>query len=117
MDLDWHGLARPRQTLCVYMGLSVAGELTAKLVEAGLRSRTPAALIACGTTPQQRVIVGTLADLASRAAGIEGPALLIIGEVVAFADQSLGHAGSAKYRARCAPMRATASRASGSSAA
>lgn len=83
LDLDWRGLARPRQTLCIYMGLSVVGELMARLIEAGLRRGTPAALIESGTTRRQRVIAGTVANLAERAAaaGLGGPAMLIVGEV------------------------------------
>jgi uroporphyrin-III C-methyltransferase/precorrin-2 dehydrogenase/sirohydrochlorin ferrochelatase len=87
LDLDWRALARPRQTLCIYMGLSVIGELMANLAEAGLRRGTPAALIDSGTTRRQRVVAGTIGDLAARAAeaGVGGPALLIVGEVAALA--------------------------------
>jgi uroporphyrin-III C-methyltransferase/precorrin-2 dehydrogenase/sirohydrochlorin ferrochelatase len=83
LDLDWRALARPRQTLCIYMGLTVVVELMAGLMAAGLRAGTPAALIDSGTTRRQRVIAGTISDLALRAveAGLTGPALLIVGEV------------------------------------
>ena len=86
-DLDWRALARPRQTLCIYMGLSVVGELMARLIGAGLRRGTPAALVDNGTTRRQRLIAGTVADLARRAAeaGVGGPALLIVGDVAAAA--------------------------------
>ena len=88
LDLDWRALAQPRQTLCIYMGLTVIGELTARLIEAGLKCGTPAALIDSGTTQRQRVIAGTVANLAARAvaAGLAGPALLIVGEVAAAAE-------------------------------
>ncbi len=90
LDLDWRALGRPRQTLCIYMDLSVVSELMARLIEAGLRRGTPAALIDSGTTRHQRVITGTIANLAGRAAavGLGGPALLIVGEVAAAAAES-----------------------------
>jgi uroporphyrin-III C-methyltransferase/precorrin-2 dehydrogenase/sirohydrochlorin ferrochelatase len=86
-DLDWRALARPRQTLCIYVGLSVIGELTSRLIAASLARRTPVALVDSGTTRRQRVIAGRLADLGTcvTAASAEGPALLIIGEVAAVA--------------------------------
>ena len=62
MDLDWPALARPRQTLVVYMGLLGLPALCDNLVAHGLPSTTPAAVIQQGTTHDQRVVTGTLAD-------------------------------------------------------
>lgn len=83
-ELDWAGLARPRQTVVIYMGLTALAQICAKLVEHGLSPDHPAAVVQQGTTSAQRVVTGTLADLARRVeeAGLESPALTIVGEVV-----------------------------------
>lgn len=83
-ELDWAGLARPRQTVVIYMGLTALAQICAKLVAHGLPPSMPAAVVQQGTTAAQRVVTGTLADLAPRveAAGLESPCLTIVGEVV-----------------------------------
>jgi len=84
MDLDWEALARPRQTIVVYMGLHGLELLCAELVAHGLSDTTPAAIVQQGTTLNQRVITGTLATLAGKAHAEElhAPTLIIIGGVV-----------------------------------
>ncbi len=84
MDLDWTALARPRQTVVVYMGLLGLPILCRELVRHGLPAITPAAVVQQGTTARQRVVVGTLGDLPSRAAeaGLAPPTLIIVGNVV-----------------------------------
>jgi uroporphyrin-III C-methyltransferase len=76
---------RPGTTLVFYMGLARVDETCAGLVTAGRSRQTPAALVARATLPDTRVVVGTLGDLAERvrAEGVQGPALLIVGPVVA----------------------------------
>ncbi len=84
MDLDWPALARPRQTIVVYMGLTGLPLLCAQLVVHGMKPATPAAVIQQGTSETQRVVAGTLEtlpDLASDA-DLRGPTLIIIGDVV-----------------------------------
>ena len=87
-SLDWKQLAAEKQTLAVYMGVSGLDRLQGKLLEHGRGPGTPFALIENGTRPEQRIITGTLADLAERASAhaVQSPALLIIGEVAALAD-------------------------------
>ncbi len=82
-SLDWASLARTSQTLAVYMGVSRVRELVHKLTQHGRSADTPVAIIERGTTPGQRVVRGTLGQLAllARAHRIEPPAMLIIGEV------------------------------------
>ena len=82
-NLDWQSLARV-PTLVVLMGLSALPEITARLLEHGADPDTPAAAIASGTLPDQRVVVATLATLAERVAeeGLEAPVTVVIGEVV-----------------------------------
>lgn len=89
LDLHWDQLARRGQTLVVYMGLNSLPELCAQLIEHGLPRDWPAAMIEQGTSPQQRVIAATLDELPGRvtAAGLSGPSLLIVGEVVRLRDR------------------------------
>jgi uroporphyrin-III C-methyltransferase/precorrin-2 dehydrogenase/sirohydrochlorin ferrochelatase len=84
MDLDWPALARPRQTIVVYMGLLGLPELCSKLVLHGLPGDTPAAVVQQGTTHAQKVVTGTLRTLADAVAGagLHAPTLIIVGEVV-----------------------------------
>jgi uroporphyrin-III C-methyltransferase/precorrin-2 dehydrogenase/sirohydrochlorin ferrochelatase len=89
MDLDWPALARPRQTIVVYMGLPGLPELCAKLVEHGLPPRTHAAVVQQGTLSTQRVVTGTLASLPRLAARakLHAPTLIIVGDVVKLRDK------------------------------
>jgi uroporphyrin-III C-methyltransferase / precorrin-2 dehydrogenase / sirohydrochlorin ferrochelatase len=84
---EWSHLADPHTTVVVYMGLSAAGAVRDGLIAAGRSPQTPVAVLARGTRPDARHIVGRLADMEAlaRQAG-DGPAMLVIGEVVARAD-------------------------------
>ncbi|RFC32313.1 MAG: uroporphyrinogen-III C-methyltransferase /precorrin-2 dehydrogenase [Candidatus Nitrotoga sp. SPKER] len=84
MDLNWEMLARPNQTVVVYMGLHGLEILCSKLIEHGLPEFTPAAIVQQGTTQNQRVVCGTLATLPkiAEAAKLKAPTLIIIGGVV-----------------------------------
>lgn len=85
--VDWRGLTDPHSTLVVYMGLSSAPHVRAGLIRAGRNAQTPAAVLARGTRPNAKTALGVLDDLPALAASVgEGPALLVIGEVVARAD-------------------------------
>lgn len=86
INLDWPELARPDQTLVVYMGLPGLEEILQRLVAHGLPADTPAALVERATLPDQQVIQGTAADLAGRvrAARISGPTVTIVGRVVSY---------------------------------
>ncbi|MEZ6954543.1 MULTISPECIES: siroheme synthase CysG [Aeromonas] len=86
-DLDWPLLARDKQTLVFYMGLSSCAVIREQLLTHGKGGDTPVALIERGTQPSQRVIRGTLDQLPELAAGVESPALIMVGSVVTLADQ------------------------------
>jgi uroporphyrin-III C-methyltransferase/precorrin-2 dehydrogenase/sirohydrochlorin ferrochelatase len=83
-DLDWDALARPRQTVVIYMGVTRLAEICRELVLHGAAADLPAAVIERATTDRQRVVTGTLATLPAEAAaaGVHPPALIVIGEVV-----------------------------------
>ncbi|WP_429083130.1 siroheme synthase CysG [Aeromonas bivalvium] len=98
-DLDWPLLARDRQTLVFYMGLSSCATIREQLLAHGKGGDTPVALIERGTQPCQRVIRGTLNELPALAVGVESPALIMVGSVVTLADQ-LAWFGEAAPRQR-----------------
>jgi uroporphyrin-III C-methyltransferase / precorrin-2 dehydrogenase / sirohydrochlorin ferrochelatase len=81
---DWRALAMPGVTAVFYMGLARVDQLVEKLIEHGAPGSRPAALIAQGTTANQRVVAATLATIRDAACGAKlgSPALLIVGEVV-----------------------------------
>jgi uroporphyrin-III C-methyltransferase len=87
-DLDWPSLARPNQTVVIYMGLSQAAPIAARLMAAGRAGSTPALIAENASRPDERRIVTTLSGLAEAAAGLSGPALLIVGEAMALAQAS-----------------------------
>jgi len=82
--VNWEALAALGGTLVVLMGVKALPHFTQRLITAGMDSTLPAAIIQEGTTPQQRVITGSLADIAQRAqdAELTSPALTVIGTVV-----------------------------------
>jgi len=93
---DWAALARPGQTVVIYMGIGALARIAQALVEHGRGADTPAAVIERATTPEQRVVVGTLATLPglAREAGVKPPALIIVGEVVALRERLVPRAAA-----------------------
>ena len=89
LDLDWEALARPNQTVVIYMGVHGLARVCAELVAHGLPAHTPAAIVEKGTTARQRVLPGTLETLPGIAevARAKPPALIIVGEVVRLRDK------------------------------
>jgi len=88
-DLPWNELVYENQTLVLYMGLVGLENTCQQLIAHGQRPNMPVALISKGTTPEQKVVVGTLADIASKVSEhhIQAPTLTIIGEVVSLREQ------------------------------
>jgi uroporphyrin-III C-methyltransferase len=112
MDLDWPSLARPGQTVVVYMGLAGLPELARQLVAHGLPPSTPAAVVQDGTLPTQRVVRATLAALpqAVAAVGLKPPTLVIVGDVVSLAETLSAVVPSAEAATAAAGARAASSR-------
>jgi len=83
-DLDWEHLVQENQTLVVYMGLIGLPLLCNELIQHGRDKNTPVALIQQGTTPEQKVLTGTLESLPGivEAADVKAPTLIIVGDVV-----------------------------------
>ena len=81
---DWHSMSKANQTLVIYMGLMKAGHIQQQLMAAGRSGSVPVAIIENGTRSDQRVVTGSLDQLAQLIAHYQlgSPALLVIGEVV-----------------------------------
>lgn len=84
VDLDWPVLARPGQTVVIYMGVTGLETISRELQAAGLPGDTPAALIYRATWPNEKAHKGTLATLpeVARTHQVKPPTLIVIGTVV-----------------------------------
>jgi uroporphyrin-III C-methyltransferase len=89
LDINWHYVADPDCTLVIYMGLSNLSQICSSLIEAGLSASTPAAAIENGTTSKQQRVLSQLDQLeaAVSQSGLKAPVMIIIGKVVALADE------------------------------
>lgn len=89
-DLDWAALARPNQTVVVFMGVGTAGMIAARLIASGRAPSTPVAIVENATRANEIAVFGSLDRAAEliQSAGINGPALLVIGEVVTLAKDA-----------------------------
>ena len=103
-DLDWTSLARANHTLVVYMGVATAAKVAVRLTEAGMEGSMPVAVIENGTRPDERIVTGTLGELATliETHAIKGPAVLIIGRVAALARRETLEALAADAAGRAA---------------
>ncbi len=88
-SLHWHQLATGVDTLVFFMGVRNLPIITSKLITHGRPARTPVAVIRWGTRLDQQVVTGTLTDIAARVeeAGLEPPALTVVGDVVALREK------------------------------
>ena len=107
--LDWRALAVERQTLALYMAGAQLETVRQRLLEHGRSADTPVALVENGSRREQRVIVGTLAELPELARDhqLQSPSLLYIGEVAALATE-LSWFGEAPIVGRVAALAAAA---------
>lgn len=88
LSLDWAALADPAATLAIYMGKAAAGEISARLIAAGLPAATPVALVENASLPDERRLRTRLdlLPLAAASALGDGPAILLIGEAMRVPD-------------------------------
>ncbi len=94
---DWTKLARPGQTVVVYMGLGSLGLITKAALDQGVRADLPVAVIDNGSRENQVVISATLETIGAKAAAsdLKGPALIVMGDVVTMRDK-LGYSSVAE---------------------
>ena len=88
-NLNWPALAQPNQTVVFYMGLIGLPGICRELIAHGMPETTPIALVQKGTTPEQRVLTGTLDSFADevKQANVLPPTLIIVGEVITLRDK------------------------------
>jgi len=88
-SVDWARLARAADTLVVLMGVGALPRITRELIAHGRPPATPVALVRWGTTDWQTVLTGRLDDIGARAraAALEPPVVIVIGEVVGLAGR------------------------------
>ena len=81
--LNWAALAAFEGTLVFYMAMGTLAEIAQRLIQNGKDRQTPAAVVHQATLPQQRVVEGTLAEIAAQCerAGVSAPSIVIIGSV------------------------------------
>jgi uroporphyrin-III C-methyltransferase/precorrin-2 dehydrogenase/sirohydrochlorin ferrochelatase len=84
--VDWPAVARLRGTLCVLMGLRNLGAIAQTLMQQGKEPGTPVAIVQDATTREQRTVRTTLAGAAAAAVGLRPPAVVVIGDVVAWRE-------------------------------
>ncbi len=83
-EINWSQLANSVDTIVIYMGMSHLSYITMSLIEGGRADTTPVAIIQEGTTPDQRIVTGTLSTIAMlvQQHNIKNPAIIVVGEVV-----------------------------------
>ena len=82
--VDWSTLTDEKMTVVVYMGMTASASVREGLLAAGRSPQTPVGVFARVTRPDAQAAVGILDELPQLVERIEGgPALLIIGDVVA----------------------------------
>lgn len=89
LEINWQRVADPDCTLVIYMGLGHLSQICHALINAGLNVTTPAAAIENGTTRKQQRVLSQLDQLpdAVKQSDLQAPVMIIIGEVVALADE------------------------------
>jgi uroporphyrin-III C-methyltransferase len=100
-DENWRRFAGQESTLVLYMPGSNYGEISSRLKAAGFAKETPCAIISRATTPGQRIHRTTVSDL-DQSPRLASPTLLVVGEVVKFADHNLVE--EAASRTLCDPV-------------
>ena len=85
-QIPWENF-KTDDTIVFLMGLHNLEQIAKKLIEIGKPSNYPCAVISKGTTPNQKVVVGTLEDIVQKAKGIPTPALIVVGKVVTLREE------------------------------
>jgi uroporphyrinogen III methyltransferase/synthase len=84
--IAWDKLASGTDTLVILMGMANLPHLIDQLIKNNKPPSTPVAVIACGTTPSQRCVTGTLQDIVNlvKTENLQPPSVVVVGEVVRF---------------------------------
>ena len=83
-NIDWSALAKGIGTIVFLMGVKNLPKITSQLINYGMPSDTPVALVRWGTTPRQFSVAGTLENINERvkSIGLKPPAIIVVGNVV-----------------------------------
>lgn len=75
-------LASHHATMVIFLSIGFMEEMTRQLIEGGYESTTPVAVVYKATWPDQKIVIGTLADIAAKVkeAGITKTALTVVGD-------------------------------------
>jgi uroporphyrin-III C-methyltransferase len=97
-DQDWSGLAGTGRTLVIYMGVATARDIADKLIADGVSPSLPVAVLENGTRTDMRTMRTLLADLGDMVEReeVKSPALIVVGDVAAYADAQDVLGGSMK---------------------
>lgn len=89
LDIDFSALVQAGGTCVFLMAVATLADVCRGLMDAGASPKAPAAVVERGTTPQQRQILGTLGTIVelARAAAVESPAVLVVGDAVSLAPE------------------------------
>lgn len=84
LDIDWGSSVDPKATLAIYMGKSMAGPITSKLMSHNMPADTPALVVENASLPDERIIHTRLDRLAQtiRVVAGSGPLMIILGTAV-----------------------------------
>ncbi len=87
--IHWQQLATGVDTLVILMGVGHLHEIAERLIQYGRAPDTPISLVHWGTTPQQKTLEGTLADIAEKAEAVSfrNPAAIVVGNINALREQ------------------------------
>lgn len=85
-QLEWESFLND-ETIVFLMAYHNIRKIVRKLLKLGKREDYPCAVISKGTTPQQKVVVGELHNIVEKSKGMETPAIIVVGEVVALRDK------------------------------
>lgn len=87
-DINWDSLAKFSGTLIFLMGIANLDKIAKKLINNGRSEKTPVAIVANGTTPNQKTIIGTLGNICERATeeNLKPPGIIVVGDVVNLRD-------------------------------
>ena len=97
LTLDWAAAADPEATLAIYMGARAAPEIARRLIAAGRWPETPVAIVANASAPGATLKCSTLGQQAAAEPGRggAGPALILVGDVLAASASWTGEVGPA----------------------
>jgi uroporphyrin-III C-methyltransferase/precorrin-2 dehydrogenase/sirohydrochlorin ferrochelatase len=82
--LEWDSLAKPNQTVVIYMGLLALSQICEQLIKHGASKNLPIAVVEQGTTSGQKVVTGSLLNITQKVKQekLKSPSLIIVGNVV-----------------------------------